>query len=192
MLQRDTVTVATLVTSTPTALTLLDFMSVHVWPASLGMVVVHVVTLMNAMMRKALTDVISMLAAKILSVHSLAHVMMDSLVMDWNVKISTSVKMIATSALIMPIAPIQSVIIFVNVGQVLKVMAKSVMTWTNVPKKKEIQSQGNSLNSTFAQSFLCDQTYHRPYARIHQARMFNGHPSPGETCSNDVKVSILK
>ena len=107
---------------------------------------VHVVTLMNAMMRKVLTDVISMQAAKILSVHSLAHVTMDSLVMASNVKISMSVKMIVTSALLMLIAQIQSVIIFVNVGQVLKVMAKSVMTLTNVPKKKEIQSQGNSLN----------------------------------------------
>ena len=74
-------TVATLVTPTQTALTLLDFMSVHVWLASLGMVVVHVVTLMNAMTRKPPTDVISMLAAKILSVHSLAHVTMDSLAM---------------------------------------------------------------------------------------------------------------
>ena len=146
MLQRDTVTVATLVTPTPTALTLSDFMSVHVWLASLEMAVVHVVTLMNAMMPKTLTDVISMLAAKILSVHSHALVTMDSLVMGWNVKISMSVKMIVTSALLMLIAQIQSVIIFVNVGQVLKVMAKSVMTLTNVPKKKEIQSQGNSLN----------------------------------------------
>ena len=75
------------------------------------------------------------------------------------------------SVLTTPIAQIPLGIIFVNAGLVSKATEKSVMTSTNVLKKKEIWSQGNKQNSTFAQSFLSGQTYHRQYVRINQARM---------------------
>ena len=79
--------------------------------------------------------------------------------------------MTATSALTTLIAQIQSEIISVNAGLVSKAMEKSVMTSTNVPRKKEIWPQANKLNSTSAQSFLSGLTYHRQYVQIHQARM---------------------